>query len=100
MDYSSIPKAEVQCRWSFNPFQRPVDDLYPVRPGLLWSRLQIRFIDLYYVGPCGLQAFDLLVDGCRDIQCQGFLIVVIVILCLLCYRERAWHGDLDATVSV
>src|SRR5438552_4074209 len=100
MNDSSIPKAEVQCRWPFNSFQRPVDDLYPICPGLLWPRLQIRFINLYHVGSCGLQAFDLLVDGCSDIQCQGFLIAVIVILRLLGDSERAWHGDFDPTVSV
>src|SRR6266567_5013456 len=100
MDYSSIPKAEVQCRCSLNSFQCPIDDLYPVRFGFLRSRLQIRFINLYYVSACSLQAFDLLVDGCSDIQCQGFLIAVIVILRLLGDSERAWHGDFDATVSV
>src|SRR5579864_5419208 len=91
-----IPEAQVQCRWSFNAFQRPVDDLYPIGPGLLWPRLQVRFINLYYVGSRGLQAFDLRIDGCCDIQCQRFLIVVIVILRLLSDSERAWHGDLDA----
>src|SRR5690348_12062032 len=100
MNDSSIPKAEVQCRWSFNSFQRPVDDLYPIHPGLLRSRLQIWFINLYYVSSCRLQAFDLLVDGCSDIQCQGFLIAVIVILRLLANSERAWHGDLDAMGGV
>src|SRR6266571_9297860 len=100
MNDSGIPEAEVQCSWSFNSFQRPIDDLYPVRPGLLRPRLQIRFINLYHVGSCGLQAFDLLIDGCRDIQCQRFLITVIVILRLLGDSERAWHGDLDAAVSV
>src|SRR5450759_1132114 len=100
MNYSSIPKTEVQCRWSFNSFQRPVDDLYRIRPGLLWSRLQIRFINLYHVSSCSLQAFDLFVDGCSDIQCQGFLIVVIVILRLLGDSERAWHSDLNAMIGV
>ena len=100
MNDSSIPKAEVQRRWSFNSFQRSVDDLYPICPGLLRSRLQIRFIKLYHVSSCCLQAFDLLVDRCSDIQCQGFLIAVIVILRLLGDSERAWHGDLDAMVGV
>src|SRR6266852_9189879 len=100
MYYSSIPKAEVQCRWSFNSFQRAVADLYPIGPGLLRSRLQIRFINLYHVSSRSLQAFDLLVDGCSDIQCQGFLIVVIVILRLLGDSERTRYSDFDATVSV
>src|SRR5712691_11071445 len=100
MHDSSIPKAEVQCRWSCNSFQRPVDALYPIRPGLLRSRLQIRFINLYHVSSCSLQAFDLLVVGCSDIQCQGFLIAVIVILRLLGDSERAWHSDLDAMGGV
>src|SRR6266536_643969 len=100
MDDSSIPKEEVWCRCSFNSFQCPIDNLNPVRPGFLRSRLQVRFINLYYVSSCSLQAFDLLVDGCSDIQCQGFLIVVVVILRLLGNSERAWHGDLDAMIGV
>src|SRR6266568_9571410 len=100
MDYSSIPKAEVQCRCSFNPFQCPIDDLYPVRFGFLRSRLQVRFINLYYVSACSLQAFDLLVDCCSYIQRQGFFIAIIVILRLLCDGERPRNGDLDAMVAV
>src|SRR5579859_4777797 len=100
MHDSGIAKAEVKRRWPFNAFQRPVDDLYPVCPGLLRPRLQVRLVYLYYIGSRRLQAFDLLVDSRRNIQRQGFFIAVIVVLRLLCDGERAWHGDLDATVGV
>src|SRR5438105_7900829 len=93
MNNSSIPKAEMQRCCALNPLQRSVDNLYPVRSGLLGSRLQIRFINLYHVGPCGLQTSDLLVDCGSYIQCQGFLIAVIVILRLLGNRKGPRYSD-------
>ncbi len=100
MNDGGVPEAEVQRRRPLYAFKRAVDDLYPIGSGLLRPRLQVRFIDLYYIGSGCLQAFDLLVDGCRDIHCQSFLIVVVIILRLLRDGERAWHGDLDAAVGV
>src|SRR5258707_1823071 len=100
MNDSSIAKAKVQRCCSFNSLQRAVDDLYPVRPGLLRPRLQIWLGQLYHVGSCGLQAFYLLVFRGGAIQFQTLPIAAIAILRLLAGREKGLHRDLDSMAMV
>src|SRR5258707_14601970 len=96
MNDSSIAKAKVQRCCSFNSLQRPVDDLYPVRPGLLRPRLQIWLVQFFHLWSPGPQAFVLLAFPGSEIQNQSLSIAVIVILCLLGGRVRGGDGDLCA----
>ena len=63
------------------------------------SCLEVRLVDLDYVGAGCLEIVQLLVDCRRVRQCETPGVVVVVVLCLLRHRERAWHGDLDVPVG-
>src|SRR5438105_3380066 len=80
--------------------QGSIDDFDGVCARRFDPRLEIRLVDLHYVGAGGDEVVDLVIDGDGEIHRQARLVAVEVVDRLLGHGERPGHGDLDRPIGL